>query len=139
MNHDDFQCYMSTLYQLLMAAVRSNDRSLMLQYVDDIAIRRFAEGFEPGELCNTLSAFKKIIIAELISIKDLYNIKQDIYDYIGLTIQLAQEIIPLYAKGNIALRTIIVNRMMATPQLLTRECSLSKSQKIGWARTVNQP
>ena len=91
MNHDDFQCYMSTLYQLLMAAVRSNDRSLMLQYVDDIAIRRFAEGFEPGELCNTLSAFKKIIIAELISIKDLYNIKQDIYDYIGLTIQLAQD------------------------------------------------
>ncbi|MCW9096469.1 MAG: hypothetical protein OQJ93_03690, partial [Ignavibacteriaceae bacterium] len=66
-------------------------RSLMLQYIDDIAIRRFAEGFEPEELCNTLLIFKEIIIAELISIKDLSNIKQDVYDYIGLTIQLAQD------------------------------------------------
>ncbi|MCW8812018.1 MAG: hypothetical protein OQK65_00690, partial [Chlorobium sp.] len=91
MNHDDFQCYMSTLYHLLMAAVRSSDRSLMLQYIDDIAIRRFAEGFEPEELCNTLLVFKEIIITELTSTKELRNIKQDIYDYIGLTIQLAQD------------------------------------------------
>ena len=88
---EDFQCYISTLYHLLMAAVKSSDRSLMLNYIDDIAIRRFAEGFEPEELSNTLSVFSDIIINELISDKDLKKIRQEIYQYIGLTIQIAQD------------------------------------------------
>jgi len=99
MDYNDFHCYMSTLYHLLMAAVRSGDRRLMIEYIDDIAIRRFAEGFEPQEICDTLSVFREIIIKNLIGIKCLTNIKQDIYDYIGLTIQLAQdEIEDLYEK-----------------------------------------
>jgi len=91
LKHEDFQCYISTLYHLLMAAVRSGDRSLMLKYIDDIAIRRFAEGFEPEELCNTLSVFSEIIIKELTYDKDLKKIRQDVYHYIGLTLQLAQD------------------------------------------------
>lgn len=88
---NDFQCYMSTLYHLLMAAVRSGDRSLMIQYIDDIALRRFAEGFEPVEIRETLSLFKKIIIAELNAKKELKKIEQEVYDYIGLTLQLAED------------------------------------------------
>lgn len=91
LDQNDFYCYMSTLYHLLLAAVRSGDRSLMIQYIDDIAIRRFAEGFESREICDTLSVFSEIIIKNLITVKDLTSIKQDIYDYIGLTIQLAQD------------------------------------------------
>ena len=91
LEHNDFICYMSTLFHLLMAAVRSGDRSLMIHYIDDIAIRRFAEGFEPQEICDTLSIFRKIIIKNLTSVDSLINIKQDIYDYVGLTIQLAQD------------------------------------------------
>lgn len=91
LDQNDFHCYMSTLYHLLMAAVRSGDRNLMIQYINDIAIRRFAEGFEPQEICDTLSVFSEIITKKLIDIKCLTNIKQDIYDYIGLTIQLAQD------------------------------------------------
>ncbi|MFH1195816.1 MAG: NAD(P)-dependent oxidoreductase [bacterium] len=96
---NDFQCYMSTLYHLLMATVRSGDRSLMIQYIDDIAIRRFAEGFQPFELCETLSLIKEIIIRELSSDKELKKIEQVVYDYVGLTLQLAQdEIEDLYDK-----------------------------------------
>lgn len=91
LDHNDFICYMSTLYHLLLAAVRSGDRGLMIHYIDDIAIRRFAEGFDPKEICDTLSIFKETIIENLIVIQCLKNIKQEIYDYVGLTIQLAQD------------------------------------------------
>ncbi|MGK9476387.1 NAD-dependent epimerase/dehydratase family protein [Melioribacter sp. OK-6-Me] len=88
---DDFQCYISTLYHLLMATVRSGDRSLMIQYIDEIALKRFAEGFEPAEICETLSIFKKVIVNELNTKKELKKIGQDIYDHIGLTLQLAED------------------------------------------------
>lgn len=96
---NDFQCYLSTLYHLLMATVRSGDRSLMIQYIDDIALRRFAEGFLPEELGATLSVFKDIIIRELVVDPELKNMKQEVYDYVGLTLQLAQdEVEDLYDK-----------------------------------------
>jgi nucleoside-diphosphate-sugar epimerase len=91
LDREDFNCYMSTLYHLLMAAVRSGDRGLMIQYIDDIALRRFAEGFEPEVICNTLTVFREIIVRKLESIKEFSKIKQDIYDYISLTTQLAQD------------------------------------------------
>lgn len=91
MDEKDYQCYMSTLYHLLMATVRSGDRKLILQYIEDIALRRFAEGFIPQELCETLSVFKDVIISRLLSISELHPIKQEVYDSIGLSLQLAQD------------------------------------------------
>lgn len=91
LNEHDFQCYMSTLYHLLMATVRSNDRNLMLQYIDDIAIRRFAEGFLPHELCATLQVYKDILVEELLAEPELKKFKLDIYSSIALTLQLAQD------------------------------------------------
>lgn len=88
---NDFQCYMSALYHLLLATIRSSDRSLLLKYIDDIAIRRFAEGFEPNILCGTLNVFSKTIIQHLSSYKELSNIKQELYDNIGLSLQIAQD------------------------------------------------
>lgn len=89
MDLNDFQCYISTVYHLLMATVRSGDRSLMIQYIDDIATRRFAEGFLPKELCQTLQLYRETILAELGKIKELSKIQQEVYDYIGLTLQMA--------------------------------------------------
>ncbi|MBL1211848.1 MAG: NAD(P)-dependent oxidoreductase [Ignavibacteriae bacterium] len=91
MDSNEFMCYMSTLYHLLMAVVRSGDRSLMLKYIDDIALKRFAEGFEPKEICDTLSVFRDVILKNFISKKSMSEIKQELYDYIGLTIQMAQD------------------------------------------------
>jgi len=96
---NDFQCYISTLYHLLMATVRSGDRGLMIEYIDDIALRRFAEGFLPEELRETLSLFKEIILRELSGHPGLKKLQQELYDYIGLTLQLAQdEVEDLYDK-----------------------------------------
>jgi nucleoside-diphosphate-sugar epimerase len=91
MDLDDLQCYLSNLYHLLMAAVRSGDRGLMLNYIDDIAMIRFAEGFEPVTIRDMLSVFNDIITSVLFSKKELQSIKHEIYDYISMTIQLAQD------------------------------------------------
>lgn len=99
MDKNDFSCYIGTLYNLLMATVRSADRGLMLEYIDDIAIKRFAEGFEPTTLNETLQVFNDTIIQHLLAMKEFMKIKQEVYDYIGLTIQLAQDAIEdLYDK-----------------------------------------
>ncbi len=88
---NDFQCYMSAVYHLLLATIRSSDRSLLLKYIDEIAIRRFAEGFEPRILCKTLEVISEIIINHLSAYRELSNIKQELYDNIGLTLQIAQD------------------------------------------------
>lgn len=88
---DDFQAYLSTLYHLLLATIRSSDRSFFLEYIDKISIRRFAEGFVPETLCETLKVFSEIIIKQLYSIKELSKIKQEIYDNVSLTLQIVQD------------------------------------------------
>ncbi len=104
MEENDFICFMSTFYHLLLAAIRSNDRSLLLKYIDDIGIRRFAEGFQPETLCKTLNLFNKHIINDLMNENDMAKYRQDIYDNVGLSIQIAQdEIEDLY--------DVLVNKM----------------------------
>jgi nucleoside-diphosphate-sugar epimerase len=88
---NDFQCYISVLYHLLLATIRSGDRSLLLKYIDDIAIRKFAEGFEPQIICSTLKLFSEVIINHLSAYKELNQIKQELYDNIGLSMQIAQD------------------------------------------------
>ncbi|MFZ1519904.1 MAG: NAD(P)-dependent oxidoreductase [Ignavibacteriaceae bacterium] len=88
---NDYQCYISALYHLLLATIRSSDRSLLLKYIDDIAIRRFAEGFEPYMVCGTLKVFNDVIINHLSAYKEFNNIKQELYDNIGLSLQIAQD------------------------------------------------
>ncbi len=115
MNQEDCQCYISTLYHLLMATVRSGDRSLMLKYIDDIAVKRFAEGFQPHEICETLRLYSDLICDHLGSVKEIQNIKQEIYDYVGLTIQLAQdEVEDLYEN---LLNKISIEKIAESPLL----------------------
>lgn len=88
---NDFQCYTSALYHLLLATIRSGDRSLLLNYIDEIAIRRFAEGYEPPILCSTLKLFSDVIIRHLGAYKSLSSVKQELYDNISLSFQIAQD------------------------------------------------
>lgn len=88
---DDFKCYISAVYHLLLATIRSSDRSLLLTYIDEIAIRRFAEGFEPNILCKTLEVFSEVIVNHLSAYKELIKIKQEVYDNISLSLQIAQD------------------------------------------------
>jgi nucleoside-diphosphate-sugar epimerase len=100
----DFTCYLQALYHVLLAAVRSGDRALMLEYIDDVAMYRFTEGFTADEIREVLSLYRRRIIAGLYDIPVLKAFHQEIYDAVGLTIQLAQdEIEELYE--NLLLRS----------------------------------
>jgi|YelNatPaOPRAMG01_1025707.scaffolds.fasta_scaffold02079_11 dTDP-glucose 4,6-dehydratase len=89
MNFSDFKSYMSSLYHLLLSAVRSGDRSLMLKSIDLIASKRFSEGFEPEEICGALNVFNDVIISNLSSRENLRKIKSEIQNYVGMAIQIA--------------------------------------------------
>lgn len=115
LNAEDFRCYISTLYNLLMATVRSGDRGLMLEYIDEIAIRRFAEGFQPDIICETLSLYSDVVIDHLLENRDFNKIHQEIYDYIGLTIQLAQDAVEDLYHG--LLEKMPADRIADTPML----------------------
>jgi hypothetical protein len=112
MNEDDFRCYMSAIYHLLMAAVRSGDRGLMLDYIEDIALRRFAEGFTADDICNVLALFNERITPELMTVSNEKKLGQDLFDYVGMTIQLAR----------IGLKTCILSwwRMLLRASFLIR-------------------
>ena len=87
----DFQSMMSTLYHLLMAAVRSGDRSLMIKYIDDISLQRFVQGFELKEIIGVLDVFDDIITTAIQENKVFKGLEQELYDYISLTLQLARD------------------------------------------------
>jgi hypothetical protein len=91
MEANDFQCFLSAIYHLLMAAVRSGDRGLMLDYISDISLRRFAEGFQPEDIVSVLELFESRLTDELAVKPELKRIQQEIYDYVGMTFQLAQD------------------------------------------------
>jgi len=86
-----FKSLNSTLFNILASAVYSSDRSLLINYMDDISLPRFAEGFPPKEICNLLTVFSEVITEDLLAIKEFKFKKQDLYDFIGLNFQLAQD------------------------------------------------
>jgi len=90
---NDLGSIISTVYHLLLASVRSSDRTLMVKYIDDVALERFAKGFHCDEIISFLSLFDKVITGILNDKEEMHSMKQDIYDYISLTLQMASDTI----------------------------------------------
>ena len=91
MKRDDFEYYLSNLYEFLLAVVRSGDRSLIIKYIGEIALKRFEKGFKPDEICNLFTTCDDIILTVLISKKQLQNLRQAINDYVTLSIQITKD------------------------------------------------
>jgi nucleoside-diphosphate-sugar epimerase len=87
----DLESIVSTIFHLLMASVRSSDRTLMVRYIDDVVLERFAKGFDANEINSFLSLFDKTITGILNDKKEMRSMKQEIYDYISLTLQMASD------------------------------------------------
>jgi len=81
--------YVALVYQLAATTVRTRDRTLMRNYSQIIAHRRFVEGFEVKEVCDALMTIGYIIGTELRSKVDFKDIEQRIFDHITMTFQLA--------------------------------------------------
>jgi NADP-reducing hydrogenase subunit HndD len=91
MELQEFRVVLSTVFHLLASSIHSGDRSLMINYMDDISLPRFAEGFNASEICELLTVLSRTITDYLLKVTDFKFTKQEIYDYVGLTIQMAQD------------------------------------------------
>lgn len=91
MENNEFTGILTTLYHLLMASVRSSDRSLLIKYIDDIALQRFIAGFKPDEICSLLNIVNDTTTNTLLAKKELKKMKQLMHDFFSLSLQLAQD------------------------------------------------
>lgn len=82
---------LNILFDVLASTVLNADRSLMINYIHDIAQVRYQNGFTSKEITSTFALFNDIITSQLMSEKNRMFSKQEIYDHIGLTLQLAQD------------------------------------------------
>jgi len=85
----NYKITFSTLYHLLLAAVRSADRSLVPPYIRSIAIRYYNTGIGKDELINLIETISEVVTKDLREKNKFTSKKQDIYDYVGMTLQLA--------------------------------------------------
>ncbi len=83
--------FISSLFCLLMASVRSGDRSFVLKYIYDVALERFALGFEVADMHNALDKINEIVVDDLTGSSEMELTQQEIYDHIEIAIQLARD------------------------------------------------
>lgn len=88
---DELETMMNILFDVLAATVLNADRSLMINYINDIALARYNNGFTAKEISDTFSLFNAHLTSLLLSEKEFRFTKQELYDYIDLTLQLAQD------------------------------------------------
>jgi nucleoside-diphosphate-sugar epimerase len=86
---DELRWYINIVYELLAAAVRTADRSLLLDYIRDIARLRFEGGFPPAEVCDALLAINQVIVEELLHKPAVAGLSQQLRDSVTLSIALA--------------------------------------------------
>jgi NADH-quinone oxidoreductase subunit G/[NiFe] hydrogenase diaphorase moiety small subunit/NADP-reducing hydrogenase subunit HndD len=82
---------LNILYDVLAASVQNADRSLMINYINDIAASRYKSGFSAKEISDTFVLVNDITIRHLLNVRDNKYTRQELYDYISLTLQLAQD------------------------------------------------
>ncbi len=89
MNEETLKWYITFIYQLVITAVRTRDRSLIRNYAQIIAQRRYIEGFHNQEVREAFMTIGTIISTELRKLDKLKDLHQRIYDYVDMTFQMA--------------------------------------------------
>lgn len=89
LSYGELRWYVNIVYELLAAAVRTADRSLLLDYIHNLARRRFESGFPPTEVCAALAAINQIIVEELLHKPAVADLAQQLRDSITLSVALA--------------------------------------------------
>ncbi len=83
--------YVTLNYQLVTAAVRNRDRSIIPTYAQEIAYKRYVEGFKVTEVRDLWLLIGKTMKESLLTRPELKGSKQKVDDYIILTSQLAAD------------------------------------------------
>jgi nucleoside-diphosphate-sugar epimerase len=100
--HDNY-CNISALCLLLSETIRSTDRKLFIDFIEKIAIRRFAEGYEPKHLIALINLLSDELLKAFNKLDEFNDLKQEFNDNISFPLQIAKdEIEDLY--DNIVLK-----------------------------------
>lgn len=91
LKHTEIKSLINTFYNLILASIRSGDRSLIVKYIRDIAIDKYLAAFKSKELCDIFQIMKESIKVDLQKEKTLKKFKHDINNHIDLGILLAQD------------------------------------------------
>jgi len=88
MDRTELEWYVGLALRWLSATVRTADRTLMMEYFDDLAHRRFEEGFDSAEITDVLQAISHIVVSELLAAPELRGMEQEVHGLVALTLQL---------------------------------------------------
>ncbi len=91
MDDNVLRWYVTLVYQLTATTVRTRDRTLMRNYGQIIAYRRFVEGVDVKEVSDVMTSIGDIIAKALRARMEMKDIEQRIYDNITMTFQLAAD------------------------------------------------
>lgn len=91
MKYEEVMSLTSTLYHLLLASVRSGDRSFIIKYIDDVITDRFAAGFGASDMNKALEAITREVVAKLNADDQISKMQLYIHDYIEISMQLARD------------------------------------------------
>jgi nucleoside-diphosphate-sugar epimerase len=83
--------YITLNYQLVAAAVRSRDRSIIPVYAQVIAYKRYLDGFKADEVKNLMLMIGRTMREYLLSRPELKHSKRQVDDYVILTSQLTAD------------------------------------------------
>jgi nucleoside-diphosphate-sugar epimerase len=79
------------LYRLLMAAVRTGDRTLLIQYANDLARQQFERGWHAEELRGLLAKLETIVMGALHVRPELKAFADDIHHAVVLPLQMVAD------------------------------------------------
>lgn len=93
MKQEEVMSLVSTLYHLMLASVRSGDRSFIINYVDDVVVERFAAGFTAPNMHIALDLITEEAVMFLSGDDKTRKMQLYIHDYIEISMQLARDYI----------------------------------------------
>jgi len=91
MDREMLKWYITLNYQLIATTVRDRDRSIIPNFLQQVAHRRYIEGFTVKEVKDLILFTGKTIEAFLLNRPELKDFKQRVEDYIVLTVQYAAD------------------------------------------------
>ena len=91
MDSETLKWHVTLHYQLVVASVRTRDRSIIPAYAREIAYKRYMEGFGLKEIKDVWLLIGNTMKESLLSRPEMKNSKQRVDDYIILTSQLASD------------------------------------------------
>jgi nucleoside-diphosphate-sugar epimerase len=85
-SEQDHQWNHTLILRHLMNAVRTRERSILVSYCRDLAVRRFEQGFESREVCDALRELNRIIYRKLLHDPEAAGLKPDLHEHVTMTL-----------------------------------------------------